>query len=323
MASPGAAMASPFDVHSPEARAIADLFTETLLVCAVILLIVTGLVVWCAVRFRARGAGEPPETHRDKRLEIAWTVGPRLVLVGLFVLTSKTVGATDPSSNRPPDLTVIAHQWWWEVRYRSGASTANEIHIPVKRDLLVEIRSADVIHDFWVPQLARKIDATPGHPTHVWMQADAPGTYLGACAEYCGTQHAWMRISVVAQSPDEFAAWEKGVLPPSPAPSTEAATRGARLFQAKTCVRCHDLRLSVGFNPPLTPLSSPIEGPRAGPDLTHLAGRETLGAGVLVNDKDGLTRWLKDPQAIKPGSHMPGFQLTDDEVADFVAYFET
>ena len=302
---------SPFDPHSPEAAAIASLFGQTLVVCAVIGVLVASLVTFCAVRFReGKRPAEPPQIHGNTRLEIGWTVVPLAIVVGLVVLSAGAMAASDPPADREPDLVVVGHQWWWEVKYASGAITANEIHIPVGKNLLVRIESADVIHDFWVPQLGRKIDATPGHPTFVWLQADTPDTYLGACAEYCGSEHAWMRIVVVAQPPAEYLAWEQHELEPAPAPASEAASRGQAEFRAKTCIGCHAIH-GVG------------EPTRVAPDLTHLAERKTLGAGVLVNDPRSLSRWLREPQVVKPSSHMPDLNLTDGEVNDLVAYFET
>jgi cytochrome c oxidase subunit 2 len=303
-----------FDARSPEARAIADLFTQTLVVCAVIGVVVTGLVVYCIVRFRAvPGASEPSQVEGHTRLEIAWTALPFAIVVGLFALTARAMQASDPprGDTDAADLTITAHQWWWEARYKGGAVAANEIHVPAGRQLLVRIESADVIHDFWVPQLARKIDAVPGHPVHVWMQADAPGTYSGACAEYCGAEHAWMRIVVVAEPETEFLAWQARQLLPAPTPSEEGAiARGSKVYDAKPCAKCH----AIGGRG---------EQPRIGPDLTHIASRATLGAGVIGNSPADLTHWLRDPQGVKPGSHMPDMQLTEAEVDDLVAYFET
>lgn len=212
-----------------------------------------------------------------------------------------------PPVNRAPDLIVIAHQWWWEVRYPSGVVTANEIHIPIGRALVVRIESADVVHDFWVPALGRKMDAIPGRSANIWLEADSPGTYAGACAEYCGAQHAWMRIRVVAETPKQFAEWQAHQLAPSFALRTPAFTRGEKAFQTKTCITCH----SVG-----------VGQVRIGPNLAHIAERVTLGAGVIDNTTAESERWLKNPQQIKPGCHMPNAQLTDDEVSDLVAYFE-
>src|SRR5262249_2851172 len=206
---PGETMATPFAGQSTEARAIGQLFTETLVISAAILALVTGLVAYCVVKFRARDGAEPAQTHGHTGLEIAWTIVPFLIVVALFVLTARTMGATDPPVDRAAALTVTAHQWWWEVRYPSGAVTANEIHMPAGERVLVELQSADVVHDFWVPALARKIDATPGRPVHFWISADRAGNYFGACAEFCGAQHAWMRIRVVAQTRADFDAWQR------------------------------------------------------------------------------------------------------------------
>ncbi len=302
--------ASPFDAHSPEARAIADLFGQTLVVCAVIGAVVAALVVVCAVRFRAGvRPGEPAQVHGHRWLEIGWTALPLAIVVGLFVLTARAMAASDPPPDRAPDVVVVGHQWWWEARYAGGAVTANEIHLPVGKDVLVRVESADVIHDFWVPQLGRKVDAVPGHPTYIWLQADAPGTYLGACAEYCGAQHAWMRIVVVADAPAQFEAWERHEREPRPAITGASALRGETLFRTRTCIRCHAV---AGEGEPA----------RVAPDLTHLAERRTLAAGVLTNDPANLARWLREPQVVKPGSHMPDLNLTDAEIDDLVAYFE-
>jgi cytochrome c oxidase subunit 2 len=237
-----------------------------------------------------------------------------LIITYLLFLTVKAMDGSDPPVDRDPDITIIGHQWWWEARYPSGAVTANEIHIPTGKALVFRLESADVIHDFWVPELGRKMDATPGRPTSIWLQADEPGTYVGTCAEYCGTQHAWMRILVVAEPPAAFAAWEKHQLAPAPAPAGAAEARGAALFKSMACINCHTIG---GMPGPSRELA------RFAPDLTHVAARTTLGAGVIANDPTELGHWLKDPQSIKAGCHMPDTQLNDVQVADFVAYFET
>ncbi len=216
----------------------------------------------------------------------------------------------DPTPDRPPDLTVIAHQWWWEVRYPGGAVAANEIHIPIQSNLLVRLDSADVIHDFWVPQLGPKMDVIPGHPNPVWIRADTPGEYLGACAEYCGAEHAWMRIRVEAQAPAEYETWLARQQLPAPAPFPAAQVRGLQIFRQKTCINCHTIK---GVNPDTS----------VAPDLTHFAGRANIGTGVLNNTPAGLRLWLSDPQAVKPACHMPNFQLTPDEVNALAEYLET
>jgi cytochrome c oxidase subunit 2 len=302
---------STFDPHSPEALAISSLFGQTLVVCGVIGAVVTALVVTCVVRFRAgKQPAEPAQTHGNRKLEITWTLIPFAIVLGLFALTAHAMAASDPPADREPDIVVVGHQWWWEARYASGAVTANEIHVPVGKDLLLRIESADVIHDFWVPQLGRKVDAIPGHPSTIWIQADAPGTYLGACAEFCGAEHAWMRIVVVADSPADFATWDAHQREPADQTViTSDEARGEKAFRTKTCINCHAVR---GVGDALV-----------APDLTHLADRKTLGAGVLTNDPVSLARWLREPQVVKPASHMPDLNLTEPEIADLTAYLDT
>jgi len=177
---------------------------------------------------------------------------------------------------------------------------------------LVRLESADVIHDWWVPQLGRKMDAIPGRPNLFWLEADVPGTYLGTCAEYCGAEHAWMRIRVIAEPPADFERWTTQQLAiPSMASLTEDAESGAKVFQ-KT-----DLFQFAILFPVLRRTL------RFGPDLTHIAGRQTLAGGVLVNTPENLAKWLKNPQAVKPESLMPDFELTNDQVRDLTAYLET
>jgi cytochrome c oxidase subunit 2 len=299
---------SPFSPGSPFAASIADLFAITLVVCAVIGTGVVGTIAYSLFAFRARRGGvEPPQLTGNRRLEVVWTVIPIAIVTWLFVLSIETMGRSDPPANRAPDLIVVGHQWWWEARYASGLVTANEVHVPTGTPLLVRLESGDVIHDFWVPELARKMDAVPGHPNFFWMSADAPGEYGGACAEYCGAQHAWMRIRVVAESPPDFAAWQAGQLAPARAPEAGGATRGERVFRDEACGNCHAVA-GRGFDG------------RVAPDLTHLGSRSTLGAGAVEDAHGGLAAWLRDPQAIKPGCRMPDFKLTDSNVDDLVAY---
>jgi cytochrome c oxidase subunit 2 len=304
---------SPFTPVSDFARAIAGLFSVTLVIGGAIFLLVLLLVIYVSIRYRNRGeGGYPPQVMGRRNLEIAWTVAPGLLLVGLFVFTLRVMVISDPTrpSGQTPDLMIIAHQWWWEVRYPpSGAVTANEIHIPAGKRMLTVIESADVIHDFWVPQLGRKIDATPGHPTTIWLLADDPGTYLGRCAEYCGVQHANMQIRVIAEPQDAFDQWiQKQVEIPS-TPGSGPESEGADIFQQLPCSNCHAIR---GTKAAAT----------IGPDLTHVSQRETLAAGALENSPGSLAQWIGDPQAVKPGAHMPNLHLTGKQISQLVAYLE-
>jgi cytochrome c oxidase subunit II len=301
-----------FSPSSPQAKVIMDFFVAVLFLCAVIFLIVTGLITYSLVRFRGRpDAPEPRQTVGNKAIEVTWTLIPILIVTGLFVMTVRAMSRSDPVSKpQNADLVVTGHQWWWEVRYpKAGAITANEIHIPVGQRLLLRLESADVIHDFWAPQLSRKMDAVPGTANYIWLEADRPGTYAGVCAEYCGAEHAWMWFSVVAQPPAEFAAWQQRQLQPPALPNAQAAARGAQTFAQATCVNCH----AIGGNAARL---------QVGPDLTHLAERHTLAAGVMPNTRTNLAQWLRNPQAFKPGTLMPNLQLTPTQVADLVDYLE-
>jgi cytochrome c oxidase subunit 2 len=209
-------------------------------------------------------------------------------------------------------LVVTGHQFWWQADYpASGVVTANEIHIPAGKPLSVRLDSKDVLHEFWVPELARKMTTVPGQPNHIWLQADKPGTYIGQCSEFCGTQHAWMRILVVADEPSKFEEWQRAQLQPGRAPTTDATAKGLALFQASTCINCHAIRGVAGADL------------RVAPDLTHVGSRRQLGAGILENSPANMRLWLKSPQHIKPGALMPDFNFTDEQLDQLSAYLST
>jgi cytochrome c oxidase subunit 2 len=306
-----AAVMPVFQPFSPEAADIAHLFVIVLVICAVILAVVIGMIGYGLIFFRHKpGAADPPPHFGNRKLEITWTVIPILIVISLFVLTARGMHESDPPATREPDLIVTAHQWWWEIHYpHTAAVTANEIHMPVGSQWLVCLQSADVIHDFWVPELARKIDVVPGLTNYLWLQASEPGNYAGTCAEFCGAEHAWMRFSVIAQSPVDYDAWLKTQEETAVSPDTDTAEAGLKLFQTMTCINCHSIR---GVS----------EAGRAAPDLTHLAGRKFVAGGILVNTETNLFRWLKNPQAIKPGCLMPNLKLTDAQAGELADYLE-
>lgn len=303
---------SLFTSASHQEQAIAHLFVIVLIWMGVILALVTGLVTYIVIVYRKKGEGEPRQVFGNRRLELIWTAGPILLLIYIFIATVHTIAVSDPrTANRSPEMTIIAHQWWWEVHYTgTGVVTANEIHFPVGKPMLVEFKSADVIHDFWVPALGRKVDIIPGHPNRLWIDVDRAGTYLGTCAEYCGAEHAWMRIRVIAQPPAQFDQWEREQEQIPPEPTTGDAAAGLALFRALPCINCHTIR---GLGPT----------PSLAPDLTHLASRETLAAGRLKNTPQNLAAWLRDPGYFKPGTQMPNLRLSNEQVNDLVAYLET
>ena len=304
----------PFDTGSTQAAAIGELFNFIFVIAIAVFAIVTLAFLWIVFRFRHRnGAEQPNQTEGNLRLEVTWTIVPLLILIFVAVQTVRAMEVVDPtvSATDEPDLIITGHQWWWDVEYpKANVVTANEIHVPAGQRVLLQIESADVIHSFWLPQLARKVDMIPGRTRRLWLEVDEPGIYSGSCAEFCGAQHAWMRLRLVAHSPAEFDNWltSQTVLSSIPV-LTEAAT-GAQLFAARTCSNCHAIR---GTNATA----------RIGPDLTHVALRSTLASGLLENTPENLAAWLKNPHTIKPGTLMPNLYLTDEEITQLVTYLET
>src|SRR5260370_35074424 len=232
------------NAQSPEARAIYDLGIVSTIVFVLMFVIVTGAIVYAIFCFRGReGEPDPKQFAGSEKVEIIWTAIPFLLVVFLFVLTLRGMNRADPPPAPSTDLIVTGHQFWWEAKYpASGAVTANEIHIPAGKPLSVRLDSKDVLHEFWVPELARKMTTVPGQPNHIWLQADKPGVYIGTCSEFCGTQHAWMRILVVAEEPSKFEEWQRAQLQPGLAPNTAAAAKGLPLSQTSSCINYHAIR---------------------------------------------------------------------------------
>jgi cytochrome c oxidase subunit 2 len=285
-----------FSTHSLSTQIIAGLFSRLLVLLAAIFALVAGLVGYAVIRYRGRASqAEPAQRFGSRPLEILWTVVPLVIVIVLFGLTVSAMARIDPPSDpdRAPDLVVTGHQWWWDARYANGAVAVTEIHIPLGKRLLVRIESTDVIHDFWVPQLARKMDAVPGRPSYIWLEADAPGTYAGQCSEFCGPQHAWMHFYVVAESAADYAAWLRRQAGP-------ALQLPPPVYMQK-CAECHS-------------------NPARGPDLTHVASRRFLGGGVSPNTPANLALWSSRPQSLKPGNRMPDQQLSQAEVEALTAY---
>jgi cytochrome c oxidase subunit II len=302
-----------FVSNSPQANTINTLFLKFLILAFFITLLVGALVIIAAFKYRSKNkSGEPRQVSGNKKLELVWTVIPFIILSFFFILTLQAMDKINSPipNNRQPDIIITAHQWWWNMSYaKYHVITANELHIPVNKKLLMQIKSADVVHDWWVPALGRKTDAVPGRTNYAWIEADSIRSYEGTCSEYCGAEHAWMRIKVIAQSEPDFDKWihEQQEIPSSPTDSIAVA--GDSLFQDKSCSDCHAV-------------AGTAANMHIGPDLTHLSSRETILSGMLPNTKANLTRWLDDPQKVKPGAHMPNFKLTKNQVNELVTYLE-
>jgi cytochrome c oxidase subunit 2 len=301
------------DPQSPQARAIYDLGIVATIVFVLIFVVVAGGIAYAIFRFRGReGEPDPNQFAGSEKVEIIWTVIPFLIVVFLFVLTLRGMNRADPPPAPSPDLVVTGHQFWWQADYpASGVVTANEIHIPAGKPLSVLLDSKDVLHEFWVPKLTRKMTTVPGQLNHIWLQADKPGIYIGQCSEFCGTQHAWMRILVVADEPSKFEEWQRAQLQPGQAPTSDATVKGLALFKTSTCISCHAIRGIAGADL------------RVAPDLTHVGSRKQLGTGILENTPANMRLWLKSPQHIKPGALMPDFNFTDEQLDQLSAYLST
>ena len=287
-----------------------------LAVTALIFTVVSILLVYAIVKFRARPTNtdrEPAQVYGSTQIELAWTIIPVLIVVVLFAATARVIHAIQdaPRPATALDVTVIGHQFWWEYRYPAlGVVTANELHVPVSdpsrpRPTFLTLLSADTDHSFWVPQLGGKTDLIPNRINTMWFDPQRTGVFLGQCAQYCGTQHGKMLQRVSVDSPEDFAAWVEAQR--RPAALDAGAVEGRRIFESTACINCHAVNGTVANG-------------RFGPDLTHLMSRTTIAAGAAANTAENLRLWLKNPDAIKPGSLMPAMNMTDAELDALVGY---
>jgi cytochrome c oxidase subunit II len=286
----------------PPAEAIASLGLVVGVIALVIFVGVEGALVYAVWRYRSSRVDQASRFDRNTRLEVAWTAAPAIVLAAVFALTVGTLSEISFAGAEPGlRIQATAHQWWWEFGY-FGVTTANELHVPVGTVVELQLRSSDVIHSFWVPELGGKTDMIPGTTNTLRLLARRAGTYQGQCAEFCGVEHAWMRIQVVAESPNDFTRW----LATQGRPAVSGGA-GERVFLSEVCVSCHAVRGTTARG-------------TAGPDLTHVGGRATIGAGVLAMDAVNMRAWLADPQQYKPGSLMPRVPLSDTELDALATY---
>ena len=299
---------------SQQADRINRLFNYFNIAAGGMLLLVTFLVVYICIKFRQKKGDTdlPVQTSNNKLLEAIMIGGPTLLLIFFFYQTVTTMNAVSPSvpKNRQPDIVITGHQWWWEVDYpAANVVTANEVHLPVGKHLLMEMRSADVIHDWWVPELGNKMDLVPNQSNYLWLDINKPGDYIGACSEFCGAQHAWMRIKVIAQNENDFNKWLTANAKEAVVPTDSLALKGSELFQSKTCANCHRIQGTAATS-------------NVGPDLTHLAFRDEILTGLMKNNESNLFKWVNHPQEIKPGAHLPDFNFSKDSVNAIVHYLE-
>jgi cytochrome c oxidase subunit 2 len=308
--------------HGYVAAHAASLGWWLLIVSAVVVLAVLGLVVAASLRRHPRAPSESALVDRTERhaglrwIYVGGLIVPAIILVLTNFFSIDTLNAVSAPPRAPAaTVRVTGHRWWWEVRYEvAGAgqsvATANEIHVPVGEPVKLVLTSDDVVHSFWIPQLAGKTDVNPGMINVSWIQADTAGIYRGQCTEYCGLQHANMAAYVVAESPAKFREWLASERQPATPAGGPDARQGEGAFAKGGCAACHTIRGTDAAG-------------RVGPDLTHLASRHTIAAGTLANTRGNLAGWIANPQALKPGNLMPAMMLPPEELQALLAYLET
>jgi cytochrome c oxidase subunit II len=325
--------------HGPNARQIDNLFTPVFWIAAAVFVVVEGLILLFLFRYRHRKGSDrmPPQIHGNTKLEIGWTILPVIVLVGVAVPTVATLFdlARKPTGD-VINVTVVGHQWWWEFDYTDPSmqastqppapvKTANELYVPVNRTVYLSLKCDPdfqggvgnaVIHSFWIPELFGKQDCIPGHVNHITFSADSAGTYYGQCYEFCGLSHANMRERVVALSGPDFDAWAQGQRQDGATPAAGSlADQGRQFFfgtngQGGQCLQCHAIQGTQA-------------GAIGGPNLTHFASRDCFAGCIFDNhDPEQVAAWLANPPARKPGSNMPNYHLSEDEINALVAYLE-
>lgn len=289
-------------------RAILDVYRIVGWATLGIAIVVFAVLGWILLRYRARPeAGLPPQRRGHTGLEIAWTVAPALILL---VIAVPTIRVTFSTQGEPPpgalEVSVRAWQWWWEFRYPAlGIVTANDLHLPAGRPVLLRLEGGDVIHSFWVPRLGGKRDVVPGRVNRITLTADTPGEYPGQCAEFCGISHANMRMRVIVDTAEDFDRWVTGQRALAIEPAGRAA-EGKAIYARSACVGCHTI---AGIS----------EG-RLGPNLTHFGSRRTVGAALLPSTIDNVAAWLENPAALKPGVKMPALGLTKEQARTVAEY---
>jgi len=331
---------STFDPNGPVAAAQLEIFWWILIGASIVFVLVEGILIYSIFKFSGKSETYiPKQVHGNHKLEITWTLLPAIILVIIAIPTIDTLfyAASPPKhALEQHTLEVIGHQWWFEFRYPNPYEntkeivTANEVYIPVGYPISINLESVDVIHSFWVPKLAGKVDMVPSEGNSMWFQANEPGEYFGQCAEYCGTSHANMRFKVIAVPEPEYVAWLQYQASSAIESTDPLALEGKNVFKSAGCSGCHSINSTINKG----------SVGRIGPNLTHVASRRHLAAGVLMNSKNGgpvndfylqnnLREWLSDPESIKPGNIMSAQaavytnsdrKLTEHEISALVGY---
>jgi len=305
---------SALNTHGHSADALRDLIILITVVCTVVWLMVVGFLLWALAR-RREVPRRDSDTERKMALSIRLAIAATILTVaGLTIASFYTTRDLNSSNGASLTVRVKAQQWWWQFAYQASDQeppflTANELHIPVNKDVRLELEALDVIHSLWIPSLAGKLDMIPGRKNIITIRATRPGIYRGQCAEFCGLQHSHMAFVVVVEEGAAYQRWVAAQAAPAVEPAMAEASAGKAVFMSKPCAACHTIRGTSATG-------------TSGPDLTHVASRRTIGAGLLETTRGSLAAWIADPQTLKPGSNMPLVPLTSDELRQISAYME-
>ena len=308
-----------FDTAGPVAEQQASLFKFIFWIAVVVFVLVEGGIIWITLRYRRRSDTEmPKQIHGNTKLEVTWTIIPALIIVAIAIPTIQSIWdlARPPADEPLMTVEAVGHQWWFEFKYPAEELvTANELRVPVGKNVLVRLRSQDVIHSFWVPKLFGKVDMVPLRENELWFRADEPGVFFGQCAEFCGLAHALMRFRVIAMPEDEYNDWVAGMrTAPNALVAGSAEARGQSLFTGN-CSTCHsvDSYKAGSYEREIAIQDgrwqgwlADIENSRivSAPNLTHFSQRTTFAAGIRDLNRATLIEWIDDPSSIKPGTRM-------------------
>ncbi len=303
---------SMLNPSSTQAHDIYALFQSFHIAAFGMLALIIFLSFFISIKYRKKKNDDsiPKQTTGNKTLEVFMISIPTLLLIYFFYQSFNVMKAVEPAvaGDATPDIIITGHQFWWDANYtNSKVVTANEIHLPAGKKILLELRAADVIHSFWVPELGNKMDMIPGKPNFIYLDIDKPGSYAGLCSEFCGAEHAWMRMDIVAQNEKDYADWLAQNSTDATLPKDSLAMEGSEIFQTGTCASCHRIRgtNSLGV---------------VGPDLTHFDSRKKMLGGMMNVDSMNIYKWISDPQKVKPGSKMPDFIFNKDTLQALTAY---
>jgi cytochrome c oxidase subunit 2 len=305
---------SALDAAGTSASALKQLIVLIVVVCALVWLLVMLVLAWSLLRSH-RNRGSPGNDWKARAVVAIAVAATVFIIAALTIASFYTTRKIGPSSEAALTVTVRGQQWWWQFIYPGdgsdgGFQTANELHIPVGKDVKLRLESADVIHSFWVPSLAGKLDLIPGRTNELSLHAGRPGIYRGQCAEYCGLQHSHMAVLVIAEDEASYQRWLQGQQRERLPPRDAQLAAGEAAFISKPCAACHTIR------------GTSANG-TTGPDLTHIGSRQTIAAGLLPNTRGSLAAWIVDPQTLKPGNNMPLVPLSSEELKQVSAYLES